>query len=83
MKIGKKLSLDQCAREAGYKFIRDIGPRPNNRNQFMEWADEQAWRLERRKSTESPQQLLQRQTEGQDIGVLAVHSEVLRALVPS
>ena len=29
------------AREEGYKFIRDHGPRSNNKNQFMEWTDEQ------------------------------------------
>ena len=40
-KFEKKLTLDQSAREQGYKFIRDFGPRSNNRNQFMEWADEQ------------------------------------------
>ena len=33
-----KLTLDQSAREQGYKFVR---PRSNNRNQFMERADEQ------------------------------------------
>eukprot|EP00438_Fugacium_kawagutii_P036447 Skav213608 [mRNA] locus=scaffold1971:113239:115468:+ [translate_table: standard] len=37
----KKLSLDQLAHEEGYRFIRNFGPRSNNRNQFMEWADEQ------------------------------------------
>ena len=40
-KYEKKLTLDQSAREEGYRFIRDFGPRANNRNQFMEWADEQ------------------------------------------
>ena len=40
-KFEKKLTLDQQAREEGYKFIRDFGPRSNNRNQFMEWTDEQ------------------------------------------
>ena len=40
-KFEKKLTLDQSAREEGYKFIRDFGPRSNNRNQSMEWADEQ------------------------------------------
>ena len=36
----KKTTLHQAAREQGYKFIRDHGPRSNNRNQFMEWTDE-------------------------------------------
>ena len=40
-KFEKKLAPDQVAREEGYRFIRDFGPRSNNRNQFMEWADEQ------------------------------------------
>ena len=37
----KKQALDSAARSAGYQFIRDKGPKSNNRNQFMEWADEQ------------------------------------------
>ena len=40
-KYEKKVSLDQQAREDGYKFIREFGPRTNNRNQFMEWTYEQ------------------------------------------
>ena len=40
-KYDKKLTLDQQQRAAGYQFIRDFGPRCNNRNQFMEWTDEQ------------------------------------------
>ena len=40
-KFEKKLAPNQVAREEGYRFIRDFGPRSNNRNQFMEWADEQ------------------------------------------
>ena len=36
----KKTTLHQAAREQGYKFIRDHGPRSNNSNQFMEWNDE-------------------------------------------
>ena len=40
-KFEKKTTLDQSVRQEGYKFIRDFGPRSNNRNQFMEWADEQ------------------------------------------
>ncbi|CAE7776876.1 unnamed protein product [Symbiodinium sp. CCMP2592] len=40
-KFEKKISIDQQAREEGYKFIRDFGPKANNRNQFMEWTDEQ------------------------------------------
>ena len=39
-KFEKKLTLDQNAREQGYKFIRDFGPCCSNRNQFMEWADQ-------------------------------------------
>ena len=35
------MALDQHAREEGYKFIRGHGPRSNNKNQFMEWTDEQ------------------------------------------
>ena len=37
----KKLAPDQFAREEGYRFIRDFGPRSDNRSQFMECADEQ------------------------------------------
>lgn len=37
----KKLTIDQQQREEGYQFIRDFGPKANNRNQFMEWTDEQ------------------------------------------
>ena len=40
-KYEKKITVDQQAREDGYKFIREFGPRSNNRNQFMEWTDEQ------------------------------------------
>ena len=40
-KYEKKLTLDQHQRSAGYEFIRTFGPRCNNRNQFMEWTDEQ------------------------------------------
>ena len=40
-KSEKKTTLHQAAREQGHKFIRDHGPRSNNRNQFMEWTDEQ------------------------------------------
>ena len=40
-KYDKKISVDQQAREEGYKFIRGFGPRTNNRNQFREWTDEQ------------------------------------------
>ena len=40
-KYEKKQTMDQTARESGYRFIRDQGPRSNNRNQFMEWTDEQ------------------------------------------
>ena len=40
-KFEKKISIDQQAREEGYKFIREFGPKANNRNQFMEWTDEQ------------------------------------------
>ena len=32
-------SSDQASRMAGYRHIRDKGPRSNNQNQFMEWAD--------------------------------------------
>ena len=39
-KYEKKITVDQQAREEGYKFIRDFGPKANNRNQFMEWTDE-------------------------------------------
>eukprot|EP00439_Symbiodinium_sp_Y106_P078380 s65_g17.t1 len=37
----KKLTMDQQQRAEGYQFIRDFGPKANNRNQFMEWTDEQ------------------------------------------
>ena len=40
-KFEKKLTLDQQQRSDGYAFIRDCGPRSNNKNQFMEWTDEQ------------------------------------------
>ena len=40
-KFEKKITMDQTAREEGYRHIRDHGPRSNNRNQFMEWTDEQ------------------------------------------
>ena len=40
-KYEKRITVDQQAREEGYKFIREFGPRANNRNQFMEWTDEQ------------------------------------------
>ena len=40
-KFEKKATMDQSARESGYRFIRDHGPRSNNRNQFMEWTDDQ------------------------------------------
>ncbi|CAE7745996.1 unnamed protein product [Symbiodinium sp. CCMP2592] len=36
-KFEKKVTVDQSARDAGHKFIRDMGPRANNLNQFMEW----------------------------------------------
>ena len=36
------MTMDQSAREAGYRFIRDHGrPRSYNRNQVIEWTDEQ------------------------------------------
>ena len=44
-KFEKKLTVDQQAREEGYRFIREFGPRANNRNQFMEWTDEQVHML--------------------------------------
>ncbi|OLP77886.1 hypothetical protein AK812_SmicGene42011 [Symbiodinium microadriaticum] len=40
-KFEKKLTVDQQAREEGYRSIREFDPRANNRNQFMEWTDEQ------------------------------------------
>ena len=39
-KFEKKASVDQSARAAGYAYIREKGPRNDNMNQFMEWADE-------------------------------------------
>ncbi|CAE7554952.1 unnamed protein product, partial [Symbiodinium pilosum] len=39
-KFEKKITLDQQARDEGYKFTRDFGPKSSNRNQFMEWTDE-------------------------------------------
>ena len=39
-KFEKKITLDQQARDEGYRFIRDFGPKCNNKNQFMEWTDE-------------------------------------------
>ncbi|CAE7432933.1 unnamed protein product [Symbiodinium sp. CCMP2456] len=40
-KYEKKLTENQQQRPAGYEFIRNFGPRCNNRNQFVEWTDEQ------------------------------------------
>ena len=40
-KLTKKQTIDNAARSAGYQFIRDKGPKSNNKNQFMEWTDEQ------------------------------------------
>ena len=87
-KYEKKLTLDQSARAEGYRFIRDFGPRANNRNQFMEWADEQVHtpggKLEgwnEGKVREALSNYYRRQTECQDVGVLAIHFEVLRAMV--
>ena len=40
-KFEKKLAPDASARQAGYQYIRDNGPRSNNRNQFMESTDDQ------------------------------------------
>ena len=40
-KYEKKISIDQQASEEGYKFIREFGPKANNRNQVMQWTDEQ------------------------------------------
>ena len=34
----KKITIDQQARDDGYRFIRDFGPKSNNKNQFMEWT---------------------------------------------
>lgn len=34
-------TIDSASRTAGYAHIRENGPRSNNRNQFMEWADEE------------------------------------------
>ena len=39
-KFTKKQTIDNAARSAGYQFIRDKGPKSNNKNQFMEWTDE-------------------------------------------
>ena len=33
---------DKAARIKGYRHIRDNGPRTNNENQFMEWADHES-----------------------------------------
>ena len=40
-KFTKKQTIDNAARSAGYQFIRDKGPKSNNKNQFMELTDEQ------------------------------------------
>ena len=40
-KFTKKQTIDNAARNAGHQFIRDKGPKCNNKNQFMEWTDEQ------------------------------------------
>ena len=37
----EKMAPDANARQAGYQYIRDHGPRSNNRIQFMEWTDDQ------------------------------------------
>ena len=40
-KFEKRVTVDQSARDAGYRFIKDHGPKTNNANQFMEWTDNQ------------------------------------------
>ena len=40
-KFEKKATLDQQARELGYRFICEKGPRSKNKSQVMEWTDEQ------------------------------------------
>ena len=40
-KMTIKKTPDNAAREEGYRFIREKGPKTNNRNQFMEWTDQQ------------------------------------------
>ena len=44
-KFEKKITVDQHSCEDGYRFIRECGSRVNNRNQFMEWTDEQVHTL--------------------------------------
>ncbi|CAK0808270.1 unnamed protein product [Prorocentrum cordatum] len=34
-------NYDKGKRKAGFRFIEEFGPRANNRNQFVEWTDEQ------------------------------------------
>lgn len=81
-KFEKKLTMDQLAREDGYRFIRDCGSRSNNRNQFMEWANEQV---------HMPGGKLEGWQEGKvgealnnyyDLRILAFDIEILRGLVP-
>ena len=36
------VSSDRAARDKGYKHIRDKGPRSNNENKFMGWADHES-----------------------------------------
>ncbi|OLP90417.1 hypothetical protein AK812_SmicGene28019 [Symbiodinium microadriaticum] len=38
-KFEKKATIDEDARKAGYRFIREHGLQANNVNQFMEWTD--------------------------------------------
>ena len=86
-KLEKKVTLDQHAREEGYKFIRDHCPRSNNKNQFMEWTDEQVhlpWQdrgLERGKGVGSRQQLFLQTAECKTTGILAVHPQELPRMV--
>ena len=40
-KLEKKKTVDQSALDAGYKFIRDMGPKANSLNRFIDRTDTQ------------------------------------------
>ena len=85
-KLEKKITLDQEARENGYRFIRDHGPRSNNRNQFMEWTDEQVHRpggpLEGRSEGKVTTALLNYYRGRQNAKTLEYWPSTLKSFVP-
>ena len=87
-KFEKKITVDQHSREDGYRFIRECGPRVNNRNQFMEWTDEQVHtpggKLEgwhEAKVKEALGNYMKGRQKRQNPGILAFHAQKLRWMV--